>query len=243
MERITFGAGQLVKCSAARLKFLRTYPDKAYVETPDNITGNAYADFMSKGYVEMTGAYKVNQDTNKLIIFYPFDEIRIRGNERIFIEHKWIKDLNTIEPWFFESSICQIALMASLHQLNERKIYATAKFRVKAGHDVDVLDLSIQENTKEMYVLNFGGQMFELTVTPEPIRDHFINKAIASLTYTDAKLWDIKYKYKDYEMIKEYITFKRIKRCTTITAYKKTIDKEKNFINFRMTAKRGKRKE
>lgn len=204
------------------------------MDTPNNMMGNSYAEYMSKGYVEMTGAYRVSRDPYELLIFYPFDEIRVKDNRRIFIEHKWVRDFKEIESWFFQSSICQIALLASLHQFNKRRIYMTANFRVKEGHQKDVLDLSITEDTKELYILNFGGIMFEVTIDAEPIVDYYVAKAMASIHYDTAKQWDAEYKYKDYDMICDHLSFNRISQRIPIIKVHKNIMKE-NIMNMHLT--------
>lgn len=195
----TFSASDLVKKSASQICYLRDKPRPA--ATARALKGDELAEKKSIGLVEMRGMF-VNSD---MTIFYSFDEI-VKDNVITFVEHKYVEDHDTVEDWFFNSSVLQLAFYASLHIINKNKSYVTATFRINDGYEKQCL--SVEDNTLCRYVLNFGDKLFEVTISdPIHIVLQFLFKAnctigeTRTLSFKKAKTYDNLYKFKEYERL------------------------------------------
>jgi hypothetical protein len=198
----SFSTSDLIKKSAKCICYFRN-KNKQYVVTDNQIKGNEYAISKTSGFIEMRGTFK----KDNLILYYVFDEIRLKENIISFIEHKWVKDYSLIEDWFLNMSILQMALYCSLHQINNNKEYNTASFFVKQDNNIN--KILINDNSKkEEYILYFGEKIINIDIlNPNKIVDLYIEKAKASLDYETAIEFDFKYKFKEWENLNKYLTY------------------------------------
>ena len=195
-----FSAADLVKHSAAKIKYIR---DKRIYNTPtpQQRDGVAYqATSASKGSCqELKGMYKFDEGT----IHYTNDEV----GSNFIIEHKMVKDHDDAPDWYMESSIVQCALYKSFIMKGDGKLI-TPKFRLKQGYDYQelVVDINID------YILNFGGYKFQIYVDrPEHIINYFVNKAQVTLQDWDSvKEYDKSHKYKEFDNLQKLITMKEL---------------------------------
>lgn len=198
-------AAMLVKSSAKQLCFYKSHERKV---TPGMIHGNTYADKISGKYKEMRNQYHFKDDQlNDHVIFFSFDEIVITDEEVHFIEHKQVRDLNNVEPWFLDMSALQLAFFYSLHLLEKKHRYVTAKFAVQNGSQMNAMVLEGPAEC-EKAILNFGGDKYLIKViNPMSILTYYKKKAISSCNYTSAELWDNDSKKRDYELLYKYFNY------------------------------------
>jgi len=182
-----FSAAKLLKKSAKHLVYLAAHPEKQ-ITTENMIKGNAEAEKKCIGIPEL-GSFIERGDIR---IYYSIDETRVRAGKFVFIEHKWIRDINTVEDWFFNSSIAQVALYLAMHQVNVAKLYKTSYFYMKeTGQNISI---NLKGMNKIRYVLYFGEKKYLVTIRrASKIVDHLFEKAQSLGNYDDAKMWDTAY--------------------------------------------------
>jgi hypothetical protein len=142
---------------------------------------------------EMCGTYT----DHNIRIFFTNDCVE----EDKITEYKMVN--GEAADYYFNNSILQAALYKSMIMLGSTA-FKTAEFRIKQGYE----DVSITVDKKIPYILNFGGKLFEISVTkPQSIVNFFVEKARHAIDWDDAAKWDAKYKYKEYATLKDFITF------------------------------------
>ena len=88
--------------------------------------------------------------------------------------------------------------------MKSNKQLITAKFYSDLGNPI--VKTTVDDNIK--YILYFGEKKYNIIVTnPDSIIEFFINKAKASFDWDSAKEFDLNYKFKEYETLKNYFCF------------------------------------
>ena len=234
-----FSAASLVKRSASQLIYLQKN-NNAQIEPTARMKlamkyqNNASAETSSK---EMGGAVHVSTGVNNQVnvICFSVDEVQLHRPtsviERIstgsqvarLIEHKFLDNLGPIPDWFLQQSLIQVALYGALAlKVNELK---TAKFHVDQGNTY--YDYALKHNKLEnLLVFTMSNQTIGEEIDPtatmktkayivEPsqeVLDFYTVKAecVASNNYSKAKEFDLKYKWKEWELLSKYINYRTI---------------------------------
>lgn len=202
-QTIFFSASDLIKKSASQIKYLRDKAER-YVSNR-MLLGEAFQKKVIKqknaDADEMRGIYQ--QDN--IIIFFSNDMIK----DGKVVEIKMVNDEKDCPLWYFKSSILQTAFYKAL-LMKSNGILSTPTFRIKEGYNKKTI--KINPNTK--YNLIFGKEEYSIEVTnKEKIVNFFINKAkVSLLSYNDTKLYDFKYKFKEYDNLKDSFIFTKINK-------------------------------
>lgn len=191
-----FSTANLIKQSALQLCYLRNNRNKIVV-TDGQVKGNAIALSKSRSkYIEMRGTYCYDD----MLFHYVFDEV-IDSSRLEFIEHK--STMYGTPDWYINSSILQMALYSSLVHVNDNSNLVTASF-VKG----DKHSLSIANRYKVFKVVFDNNTEYTVnSINPEKIVAFYISKAIASMSYDTAREFDLKYKRKEFEILKQYFSY------------------------------------
>lgn len=234
-----FSAASLVKRSASQLIYLQKNDKKQIDPTPRMKLAMKYQNSASSdtSFKEMGGSVHVSTGiSNQVnIICFSVDEVQVikpvverlsLPPEKIvtrLIEHKFLDNLGPIPEWFLQQSLIQVALYGALaSRINELK---TAKFHVDQGNDFYSYTL---KNTilQNLLVFTMSNQEIGEEIDPtatiktkayivEPsqnVLDFYTLKAecVASNNYTKAKEFDLKYKWKEWELLSKYINYRTI---------------------------------
>lgn len=234
-----FSAASLVKRSASQLVYLQKNNRQQIEPTSRMKLAMKYQNNASAetSFKEMGGAVNISTGANNQVntMCFSVDEVQVHkpinvieristGNQVVrLIEHKFLDNLGPIPDWFLHESLIQVALYGTLAlKVNELK---TAKFHVDQGNDYYSYAL---KHTKLENLLVFTmtnqttGEEIDPTATMktkayivEPsqnVLDFYTVKAecVASGNYTKAKEFDLKYKWKEWELLSKYINYRTI---------------------------------
>ncbi len=167
----------------------------------------------SSKYLEMRGT----NIANDIAIHFSFDEVLPKKNKTIFIEHKWIENQQDIQEWYIHYSILQVAFYQSLSKSVDE--FYTAKFFRRQGNEVKYLKIK----NKRIFKLIFSNDDFSMKYkvkvnNHKKILSYFRDKIYSininihndETAYKLAELWDKKHKFKDWNFLKDYISYKKI---------------------------------
>lgn len=204
-KAINISASDLLKKSAFQICYLRI---KAIQKEPTErmLKGNEEAERKSISELkEMRGTYV----HNAFLLHYTFDEIRVDKKKVSLIEHKSIEEGTLVEDWYLEYSILQVALYRALLELNPSTQYFTAKFYRKLGFSTNHFEL--QSGMKIISELQMGDDIYHVScINPKAILDFYIKKAVSTFDYTSAKDFDMKFKRKEFALLKKHINYKKV---------------------------------
>lgn len=187
-----------------QLKMFMEHPEKKPIpfENVNILEGNKYQHAQAKKFIniideEMRGSLV----TTNITINFTHDVVC----EDKIIEIKYIDQKRPLEDWFLKSSLLQCAVYKAL--LDESGGHLeTATFRVNMGYEkkyTTLLDVP--------YLLYFGNDKYKInTLDNKTITNFIINKACASLDWTEAKEFDTKFKHKEFETLSPYFTVQKI---------------------------------
>lgn len=199
---MNFSASELVKRSASQLVYIYIKRIE-YEATPRQYRGNIHAEKiieLEEASAERRGVINIEKD----LLFFCVD--MVKGNT--YVEIKMVE--GEYEQWYLESSIVQSAFYASL--LEDVKTLDTPKFRKKEGYKQKV---DIVEESKK-FELWFGEDRYDI-VPSDKLKQHFIEKLIIvkrgveSRNFDEARIWDAKFKFKEYDMYKPKYKLIKIK--------------------------------
>lgn len=188
-----------------QLKMFLEHPEKKPIpfENEHIVEGDRYQHAQAKKFYnlideEMRGSLV----SSNIVINFTHDIVC----EDKVVEIKYIDPKRPVEDWFFKSSLLQCAVYKAL--LNKAGGHLeTATFRVNMGHEKKYT--MVDYNTP--YLLYFGDDKYKVqTFDDTAITDFIINKACASLDWTEAKEFDVKFKHKEYEILSPYFTVQKI---------------------------------
>jgi hypothetical protein len=212
METQHFGLADLIKKSAMQICYLRNNPDKAVV-TPAQVAGNELA--LAKAtsqFLEMRGTYKLPVNNQEVLIHYAFDEVipdfkddnkgLVMTGSFLFIEHKNITSDKPVTDWYVNNSMLQLAVYAAFNQLNPSRYLNTATFFMELGNPKQTL--FAPDPLHSFYQLQFNDTKIDIEpIDVEKMRDFYGFKALATSSYERAKEWDAKFKFKEFDYLKD----------------------------------------
>lgn len=188
-----FSASSLVKLSAKAVCYYHTHDRQQKNTGVSQKVGNEFGAKLVKGMPEMRGSYKFNNH----IIYYCFDDIRVSNIIRLY-EFKSVQR-GEVADWYLNNSILQTAYYHALAVVNPNKDYITAKFYPGRTQKLTI-------NKKLRSILIIGDKKYKVVVkNAQEIVKFFERKAVASLNYNSAEVWDAKYKHKEFDALKKYI--------------------------------------
>ena len=219
-KTISASASDLVKKSAKQLVYLK-YRQLHYNEKPNPTSAQKIGvekqlQRSTSQYLEMRG---INYITSDKTIFFSFDEVISKKKKTIFIEHKNIDDMKTLEQWYIDYSIFQVAFYAALaEQVNS---YQTASFFTKQGYEKKELYVS----NKKVFHLYFKSESETLAykvkvLEPSKILAFYTKKmncldfslkSDMNKVYDKATLFDSKYKREEIKLLSKYYKIKELK--------------------------------
>ena len=145
--------------------------------------------------------------------YYQQGDIRIFFSNDIvctesIVEVKYVDPSRVLEDWYFNQSILQAAFYYSLLLETDNKVLKTAKFRVNAGYPEQIYKFT----NSVKYFLCFGDHIYQITkVESSRIVDFYMSKAIAVQSWNTAKEFDANFKFKEFNILKKYFEYKKIK--------------------------------
>jgi hypothetical protein len=212
MKVLQLSLADLIKKSAKSICYMRK-PEKDFTQQKANSKLPEIEE--QKIYYNMRGTYIANAiirlngnvEEIQLNINYTFDSIEINELAAVFVEKKNIN--NTIELWYKNICLMQTAAYQAFAKSNINKQLQTASFAIANGATPLKMDLKNKFLRSE---LKMGEQEIYSIYVPEPkeIVNYFIEKAIHSLNYESAILWDAKHKYKDFDFLHTNINYRNI---------------------------------
>lgn len=198
-----FSASSLVKQSASQIKYLLSHkqvkPLSANIISGTKHQFNSASVMTNKIAEEMRGSYIKGDITiyfcNDVLLDYKLVEI------------KSIDESRKIEDWYFNSSILQTAFYKSL-LLNSNGLLCTPAFRIKEGYQ----NITRQIDINMPYYLMFGKDHYRIDVLNDKFIINFYLKKIKAIlsSWDDVKIFDDKYKFKEYEYLKKALKYNKI---------------------------------
>ena len=196
---IYFSAADLVKKSAAQIKYLR---DKMVsIHTWKMEHGIEYQREIAEQKEESAEEFRTSRTDDNIVVFACHD---IVCPDKL-IEVKSIEFGS--EQWYLESSLVQTAYYKSLVMTSDGSMF-TPKFRIKEGFKREYKSVS----PNIAYHLQFGEDDYVIEVqNPIKIINYFLEKAKATLgDYEDARVYDKLHKFKHFEELKDLFTYEKI---------------------------------
>ena len=194
----SFSAKDLCSRSCMQIRMFDLHPEKRPVPTMNTESGVTHQHQVALNTDDVIG--------EELRGTYINGNICINFSNDIVCKDKIIevKSVNReVEDWYFNSCVLQCALYKSL-LLKSNKQLITAKFYSDLGNPI--VKTTVDDNIK--YILYFGEKKYNIiVVNPDSIIEFFINKAKASFDWDSAKEFDLNYKFKEYETLKNYFRF------------------------------------
>lgn len=190
-----FSASELVKRSASQYLY-KELKKLQWKTTPGQLKGEAYAEEIVKkedGASEKRGILQINDD----LLFFCVDMVK----DNLFIEIKMVTDQENYEDWYLYSSIMQSTFYATM--LNKVQTLDTPKFRKKEGYPQEVI---IIPDNKE-YQLWFGTDKYKIFPNEKVFNFYkekllIISKGVLDKNYDSCRIFDSKYKFKEYSILK-----------------------------------------
>lgn len=213
MDDVNISASLLLKNSAKKVVWIKSRKGKFNQAISSNKEKGTKSQFKNSksNYVEMAGKYSYG----KYNIYYSFDEIRIKDDKDIFIEHKLVE--GKLPKWFLEYSVLQVALYQSLAHFSST--FSTAKFHVNNGNPNRHINCDSKRLHRLVISNGKSARRWSVRVTNhKKILDFYKNKHKATIignldidiAYNNAVKWDEKYYRKEFDMLKNYIKYKEI---------------------------------
>ena len=198
---ISFSAKDLCTRSCMQIRFFNENPDKRPKPNVNTIFGESFQHKVAETTKEVIG--------EEMRGTYIKDNICINFSNDIVTKNSIIecKSINReVEEWYFESSLVQCAVYSSLLQKTNGDL-VTSKFFSDMGNPI--IKTTVDKNID--YLLRFGENTYKVTVNDaDKIVDFMLKKAKATYTYNEEKTFDLCYKQKEYETLKQYFNYNRI---------------------------------
>ena len=200
---ICFSAKDLCTRSCMQIKLFRDRPELKPTPNANQWEGVNFQHELAATIPNIIGEEMGNYiEVDNIRIFFSND---IVCNDKI-IEVKNIDKNRVLEDWYFNSCILQSAIYKTLTYFCNNKL-RTSTFHVNNGNPF--LECQLKENTP--FILYMGNDKYEINVLNYDIfKRYLIKKAQHSLNWDDAKMFDMKYKGKEFELLKTYFTFNKI---------------------------------
>ena len=196
---ISFSAKDLCTRSCMQIKFFNEHPDKRPKPNSNILFGETFQHKVAEATKEVIGE-EMRGTYNKDNICINFSNDIVTKNS--IIECKSVN--REVEDWYFESSLVQCAVYSSLLQKTNGDLI-TSKFFSDMGNPV--IKTTVAKNID--YLLRFGEDCYKVTVNDaDKIVDFILKKARATYTWDEAKTFDIQYKQKEFETLKDFFKYK-----------------------------------
>lgn len=197
----SFSAKDLCSRSAMQIRMFDLYPEKRPKPAQNAQIGITYQHQVALSTENLIG--------EELRGTYIQDNICVNFSNDIVCKGKIIevKSVNReVEDWYFKSSLLQCAVYKSLLLKSNKKLI-TAKFFADLGNPI--VETNVNDNIH--YILYFGEDKYEINVNnPDYICEFLINKAKSTFDWNTAKLFDLKFKYKEFETLENCFSYKKI---------------------------------
>ena len=197
----SFSAKDLITRSCMQIKMFAEYPEKkpqpsqmvAYGEKFQRAVADTIPNIIGE---EMRGIY-----TNGGISIYFSNDIVCTNK---IIEVKSVA--GNAPDWYFQSSLVQCAFYKAMIMQGFNRL-ETASFHVARGNKREITIVPSYID----YILVFGEEKYKIEVNnPNGIINFFLNKARACTDWNLAKVWDAKYKRREFECLIQYISYEPI---------------------------------
>jgi hypothetical protein len=200
---INISASDLIKKSSKAICYFRK-KQKQRTVTERQVNGNINAlNKSTSTLLEMRGCYSFDN----INIYFTFDEVIPNKSNYTLIEHKYVENASIIEDWYRNYSILQVAFYKTLFQYSPKKLI-TANFFINEGNPVNeiIIDKPYEN------ILLFGNESYKIDViTPKTIIDFYKKKSVSTIEYEQAIEWDLQWKFREYDFLKNSIKIKKIK--------------------------------
>lgn len=189
-----FSASELVKRSASQLLY-KELKKIQWAKTPRQFQGNQFAEeivLKEHGSSEKRGIISIGEHA----LFFCVDMVK----DNKLIEIKMVEDEDNYEEWYLQSSILQSTFYATL--ATKVKVLDTPKFRQKEGYAKEYM-LVPEDFVFELW---FGENQKYQVFPDENLYNHYINKleiiakGVESANWEEARLFDFKYKFKEFKI-------------------------------------------
>jgi len=135
------------------------------------------------------------------------DEIRVTERNLLFVEHK---NTEGEEPsWLETNGIIQAAALEALYFYRRNKVLRSASFIPKDEKQV----LTVEKSVKSFLWIN--DRKYSIKIKPgghKEIIRFLLTKIRASRNWDTAARFDEKYKHKEWDYFKQFVTYKAVKR-------------------------------
>lgn len=200
---IYFSAKDLLNRSCKQLKFFIENPKAKPKPTVDQYNGIDYQHQIATSVDGLVGEEMGNYiEFDNIIVYFSNDIVTTSE----IIEVKNINKEKPVAEYYRNNSILQSAVYYALTQECNRFL-RTSAFHVNSGHDYKTAVL----NRDFKYKLYFGNEKYEILLTNRSKLITFLKtKALYCLDWNKAKLFDEKYKRKEFEILKDCFKYKKI---------------------------------
>ncbi len=201
---ICFSAKDLCTRSCMQLKMFMEHPELKPKPNLNQLNGVNFQHEFAKTIPNIIGEELGNFiEVENIRIYFSND---IVCNDKI-IEVKNIDENRTLEKWYFNSCVLQSAIYKTLTYYCNNKL-RTSKFHVNNGNPF--IECSLNENIP--FLLYMGKEQYEINVLNYDVFLRYLTKKAKSvLNWDDAKFFDLKYKGKEFDILKNYIKINKIK--------------------------------
>jgi len=200
---ISFSAKDLLTRSCMQIKMFAEHPEKKSQPSQMVVYGEKFQKAVTETIPNIIGEEMRGKYVNAA------HGITINFSNDIVCEDKIIEVKSVkypVEEWYLNSSLLQCAFYKSMMILGARHL-ETASFYTNLGHERTCADIK----RAIRYILIFGEEKYEVFVSnPHDIVGFFEHKAICSTDWTTAKVWDAKYKHREFECLRQYISYEPI---------------------------------
>ena len=200
---IYFSAKDLLNRSCKQLKF--------FIDNPEAKPKPTYAQYDGIDYQHQIALSIDNLIGEEMGNYIEFDNIRVYFSNDIvttseIIEVKNINKERSVAEYYRNNSILQSAVYYALTQVCNRFL-RTSAFHHNNGYDYKTVVL----NDDFKYKLYFGDEKYIILLTNISKLITFLKtKALHCLDWNKAKLFDEKYKRKEFEILKDCFKYKKI---------------------------------
>lgn len=130
------------------------------------------------------------------------------ANRKRFFEIKHVRDPLNVENWYLESSLLQSAYYQALLLVGNITELTTPAFMVAQGHQ----SRTIRVTPNSPYILLFGDKSYCVTPqNPQKLVDFYLDKIAATRNYESARVWDNRYKHKEFSAMKSTFSYEEVK--------------------------------
>lgn len=205
-DKFQFSASDLIKKSAAQIKYLQLRRELYRKKLTENCQRGVNYQAKMACKLEAAEEFRGTYCQDDIVIYFCNDLVTTNK----IVEVKSI--VGEAESWYFESSLLQTAFYKAMLMLSSGWLF-TPKFRIKEGYARD----KIHVDPFIDYHLLFGNKEYKITIPTiedaKIIVDFFVQKAsiIAKGSWDEARSFDSKYKFKQYEALNNHFKYNLVR--------------------------------